>query len=106
MRVRHKFNAKPVKDDGFHFASKLEYRYKQKLDLMKKAGEVIFYLSQVPFRLPGGVKYVVDYQVFYADGTVDFVDLKGVMTAMSKLKIKQVEELYPIKITIVTKVGV
>jgi len=104
MKVRHKFNAKPVKDDGFHYASKLEHRYKQKLDLLQKAGEVLFYLAQVPIRLPGGVKYVIDYQVFYKDGTVDFVDVKGYDTQNSKIKRSIVESIYPLTINVVKKV--
>ncbi len=45
--------------------------------------------------------YRLDFMEFMADGTVLFVDVKGRDTAMSKLKRKQVEELYPIVITLV-----
>ena len=56
------------------------------------------YLRQICFDLPGKTKYKVDFQVFYEGGDVEFVDVKGVKTAMYILKKKQVESLYPIEI--------
>lgn len=54
---------------------------------------------QVPFHLPGNVIYRVDFMEFHNDGTVHFVDVKGMETNTFILKKKQVEELYaPIKI--------
>lgn len=102
-RFGHKFKAKPVNDDGHHFASTLEWKYFKHIQLLQKAGEILFFLKQVPFHLPGGVKYVVDYQIFYGDGSVKFVDVKGIETSEFKIKKKIVEELYPIEIEIVKK---
>ena len=104
MKPRHKFNAKAVVRDGHRFPSKLEAAYCGRLDILKEAGEVLFYLRQIPFHLPAGVKYVADYLVFYADGTCDVVDVKGCDTKISAMRRAQVEALYPLKITIVTKV--
>lgn len=101
---RHKFHAVRCESDGKKFPSLLEKRYYEQLKLRQKAGEVVFFLRQVPFDLPG-MKYVTDFQIFLADGTVEFVDTKGKDTPMSKAKRKAVEELYPIKIKIVTKVS-
>ena len=53
---------------------------------------------QVPFHLPGGVKYILDFLIFWANGEVTFVDVKGMKTAIYILKKKQVEDLYKIKI--------
>lgn len=103
MRFKHKFRAKAVKEDGQHFASTLEYKYKKHLDLLQAAGAVVFYLCQVPLRLTGGVKYVVDFLVFYTDGTIEFAEVKGIMTDIAKMKLKQVQELYPIEIKIIRK---
>lgn len=102
-RVKHKFKAKAVNDDGHHFASTLEWKYFKHLELLKKSGEVLFFLKQVPFHLPGGVKYVVDYQVFYSNGDICFIDVKGMETDTYKVKVKIVEDIYPIKIKIVKK---
>ncbi|VVC76026.1 hypothetical protein AQUSIP_13270 [Aquicella siphonis] len=101
--VTHKFKAKPVVYDGQHFASKLEWQYHTRLELQKKAGEVLFFLRQVPFHLPGGVKYVTDFVVFYADGNVRFIDIKGMETAQFKAKVKMVEALYPVTIEVVKR---
>jgi len=84
--------------NGQHFASKLEWQYYMRLELLKKAGEVVFFLRQVPFHLPGGVKYVTDFVVFYANGEVRFIDIKGMETAQFKAKLKMVEALYPVTI--------
>lgn len=103
MRLRHKvkrtkFNAKPKEVDGIRFDSKKEADYYLKLKYAKKAGDVVMFLRQVPFDLPGGVKYRLDFQEFWADGTVRFVDVKGYATEVYKLKKAQVEALYPIQI--------
>lgn len=100
-RVRHKFNAQPTVMNGRRYASKAEARFAQELEIRKLAGQVVFWLEQVPFHLPGGVKYVVDFAVFEADGTVRFIDVKGVETPMFKVKKKQVESLFPIEIEVV-----
>ena len=103
MRLRHKFRAQPVNYDGHHYASKLEFRYLQTLELQKKAGLILFFLRQVPFHLPGGVKYICDFQVFYVDGVVKFVDVKGVETSEFIIKKKLVEATYPINIEVIKR---
>lgn len=100
-RITHKFNNVFVKKDGQHFDSKLEFRYYQQLELRKKSGEVLFFLSQVPFKLPGGVKYFCDFLVFLSNGEVEVIDCKGIETDVFKVKKKQVEEIYPIEIKII-----
>lgn len=102
LKAAHKFKAVKTERKGISFPSKLEARYFDTLEVKKRIGEVVFFLRQVSFDLPGGVRYVADYQVFYADGSVEFVDVKGMDTPASKLKRKQVEELYPVEIKVVT----
>lgn len=101
MRHKHKFNAKACESDGIKFSSKAERSYYNRLKLLQKSGEVLFFLMQVPFRLPGNIKYFCDFQIFYSDGTVSFVDVKGVSTPLFILKKKQVEQMYPVNIEIV-----
>lgn len=98
MRLRHKFNAKKTELDGIRFDSKKEARYYQELKLRQKAGEVLFFLRQVPFHLPGGVKYKLDFMEFLADGTVVLTDVKGYATKDYKMKKKMVESIYPVEI--------
>jgi len=95
---RHKFNAQKVEYDGYKFPSKKEGKYYEELKLRVQAKEVIFFLRQVPFHLPGGVVYRVDFQEFHTDRTIHFVDVKGMKTPEYKTKKRLVEALYPIKI--------
>ena len=100
--IRHKYSAVACEVDGIRFDSKKEARYYGLLKLRRASGEVVQFLRQVPFHLPGGVKYVCDFQVFLASGEVEFVDTKGVLTESFKAKQRMVEQLYaPIKIKIV-----
>lgn len=57
----------------------------------------------MPLRLPGGTKYVVDFVVFYDDGTIKFVDTKGVETDTFKIKKREIEAIYPFEIEVVRK---
>lgn len=104
----HKFYAKPVTTaNGIYFPSKLEHAYYQHLNLLKKTGDVLFFLRQVPFDLTSEqtkvCRYVVDFQVFWKSGAITFVDVKGMQTRMFLMKKKMCEAQYPIEITIVKK---
>jgi Protein of unknown function (DUF1064) len=100
--LKHKYGAIRCERDGKKFPSKLERRYYDRLNLLQRSGEILFFIRQIPFDLPGNTKYVADYMTFLPSGDVEIVDVKGKMTPMSNLKIKQVESLYPVKIKIVT----
>lgn len=97
--VRHKFRAIVTELDGIKFASKKEAKRYRELELLKKSGELVFFLRQVPFHLAGNVKYLSDFLCFWKDGTVTIEDVKGIKTPMYLLKKKQVEAIYPIEIT-------
>lgn len=101
----HKYKAKRTERDGQKFSSMLESRYFDYLNILQKAGEIVFFLRQVPMHLPAGVKYVVDFLVFYEDGHCEFVDVKGMETSEFKLKKKLVEQIYPVDIKIVKQGG-
>lgn len=98
MNIRHKFHNIPTEVDGIIFHSKKEAQYWQDLLLARKSGELLFALRQVPFHLPGGVSYRVDFLEFWRDGDVRAVDVKGFKTRAYIDKKKLVEALYPIKI--------
>lgn len=101
---KHKFGAMSCERDQKKFPSRLERRYYDQLKLRQSSGEVVFFLRQVAFDLPGSVRYICDFQVFLANGEVEFIDTKGRDTAMSLAKRKMVEDLYPVEIKIVTRV--
>ena len=101
FKKRPKYGTSPKEQrtrDGFLFDSKREAHRYDNLKILQGV-EVLFFLRQVTFHLPGNTRYVCDFQVFWADGTVTFEDVKGVRTEVYKLKKRQVEELYPITIT-------
>lgn len=101
-QVRHKYKNLPTEHNGQRYDSKAEAKYAAHLDLLKRAGQVLFYLRQVPFHLPGRTRYVVDFAVFYADGRVSFVDVKGMETQSFRAKKRMVEDLYaPVEIEVV-----
>ena len=101
--IKHKFGAIRTERDGIKFPSKAEAHYYDKLKLAQKAGDLLFFLRQVPFHLPGNVKYVVDYVEFWKDENVVFTDVKGMQTKEFITKKKLVEALYPITINVVKK---
>jgi len=104
-RVKHKFGAKRATANGIKFPSKLEARYFQKLNQLVAAGEVVMFLRQPLFDLPGGNTYRADFLEFWKDGTVRVVDVKGMPETESfKIKKRLVEEAYPVEIEIIKKV--
>lgn len=97
-RTRSKWNNTPTMRDGIRFDSKKEADYYDQLKLEQSAGSVLFFLMQVPIRLPDGEKLRIDFQVFYTDGTVKFIDVKGRATRDWLTKKSWAENIYPIEI--------
>ena len=83
--------------DGILFDSVKEANYYCELKLRRDTseGDVLFFLRQVPFQI-GMEKYIVDFQVFYRNGDVKFIDVKGFRTATYMRKKRLVEKMYPI----------
>lgn len=87
--------------DGIRFDSKREARYYEQLKLRKAAGEVAYWLRQVPIHLPGGTRYVIDFLVFFSDGRApEYVDVKGRETKEFRIKRREVEHHYPLKVVL------
>lgn len=99
--IRHKFNARPTERDGKKFRSLKEAEWYEKLKHRQEIGEILFFLREIPFDLPGGTKYRLDYMAFLADGTVQLIEVKGFKNPLGMLKIKQVMDLYNVTIEIV-----
>lgn len=98
MNIRHKYRAVRTERGGFKFDSKKEAsRYGELLQL-KKAGEVVFFMLQPPFYFPEfetKFKYVADFMVFWADGSVTVEDVKGLKTQVYGIKKKLMAKYYP-----------
>lgn len=107
----NKYHAKRVVIDGFGFDSKLEARRYEELKLLQATGVVRWFLCQVPFRLPSGIIYRADFLIVWeeahadAPAMVSVEDCKGAKTRVSINKIRQVEAIYGIKITLITRKG-
>ena len=104
IRPRHKYGAIRDTSDGINFDSKVERRYYEKLKLLQKSGELVMFLRQPLFDIPGNPKtvpYRADFLEFWADGSVRVVDVKGVETEAFKVKKRIVEALYPVTIEVV-----
>lgn len=99
--IRHKFNAVQTIRDGIKFQSKKEAARYDQLKLLQYANEIVFFLRQVPFYLPGNVRHAIDFVVFWTDGHVSFEEVKGKDLPMGIAKRKIVESLFPIKIEVI-----
>jgi len=96
-----KYKAKKTVRDGITFDSIKEANYYDSLKVRKKAGDVVVFLRQPMFDLPGNVRYRADFIEFRADGSVHVIDVKGVKTKDFIMKKKMVEDIYcPIEIEI------
>lgn len=98
MILRHKFHAKRTEVDNIKFSSKKEANRYNILKSLQNVGEVLFFLRQVPFHLPGGIKYICDFLIFWANGEVTIEDVKGFKTESYKAKKRMVEAIYPVEI--------
>ncbi len=103
--------------DGRVYRSKKEARFAEGLDLRVKAGDIDFWLYEVPFRLPGKrVVYRLDFMTFSIIRQqtlewskeldeigygVNFYEVKGFKTPVGEIKRKQTEEIYKIHIEVV-----
>ena len=88
--------------DGILFASQKEAKRYSELKLLQKAGEVELFLLQTPVHFPGGGKYVLDFLVFWADGSVTFEDVKSDGTRKKetyRFKKRLVKETHGIDVT-------
>lgn len=114
MTRKNKYNAKKTILDGWSFDSKAEAKRYQELKMMQHNEEIEYFLCQVPFRLPGNIIYRVDFmtvsEVIAGQSMcaicIEYEDVKGILTPLSKMKIKQVQEIYGITINLITKNGI
>lgn len=99
----NKYHNQPTTVDGIRFDSKKEARYYEQLKIRQATGEVAYWLRQVSLHLPGGSRYVVDFLVFFTDPAREpqYVDVKGRETALFRLKKREVEHHYPVRIVCV-----
>ncbi len=96
-KIKHKFKAKSCEYDDIKFPSMLERDCYKILKSLKEKGVIMFFLRQIGFDLPGGYVHKVDFAVF-TPSCVLFIESKGKDLSLGKMKRKQVEDIYGIKI--------
>ena len=110
--LRPKYGNKQCIVDGRRFDSLLEGRRYQRLAWLRGQGFIKWFLCQVPFRLPGGITYRVDFLIRWSQEAIlqglstevlTLEDAKGMLTDKSRIKIRQVEEIYGETVTLINK---
>lgn len=113
---KSKYGNKKVEIQGVKFDSEMEYKHYLYLQEQVKKGIVSEFHMQKRYVIfdgytkidgKGGVKvkpieYIADFEVHYADGRVEVVDVKGFETTDFKLKKKLFEYRYPFELKLVT----
>ncbi len=97
--------------DGVVYDSKLEMNYLKHLELLKHAEKdserIVFIQEQVKYEIKvNNIKictYLLDFKIIYASGRIEYVDCKGVRTAVYSLKAKLMLAVHGIKIKEVKK---
>ena len=101
---QNKYGNKKTVVDGIKFDSKLEAEYYQLLKFKKAQGHIQDfklqprYTLQETFKRDGktyrSITYIADFEVLHNDGSVQVVDVKGMMTDVFKIKAKLFTKLY------------
>lgn len=111
-----KYRNRPTVYNGRRYGSKLEAQLAAQFDNEWRAGAILWYTTQVPFVLEGGVVYRADFLVVrpHRDGVqlggpppgwrptchIEVIDSTGVMTQTKYNKLKQMEARYKIIVMI------
>lgn len=106
MLSRSKYGNVVTEYLGYTFHSKKEADYARTLDQMKRARKaeerVKEWFPQISLDIivegKKICKYIADFMVEYADGHIEYIDVKGFRTDVYKIKKKLVEAIYGIKI--------
>ena len=98
---RNKYGNRRAEVDGIRFDSQKEARYYEELMLRYRAGDLKLVLLQVPFILPGPVKYYADFLTIDNDGRFEVIDVKSEATRKNRVYInkkKQMKAVWGIEI--------
>lgn len=98
---RNKYGNRRAEVDGIRFDSQKEARYYEELMLRYRAGDLKLVLLQVPFILPGPVRYYADFLTIDNDGRFEVIDVKSEATRKNRVYInkkKQMKAVWGIEI--------
>ena len=95
MMKRNKYNAKSQVYNNRTYHSRKEASYAMELDWRIKAGEVKEWTGQHKFDLRvNGVhicNYYIDFRAELTDGTIEYIEVKGFVTDLWRLKWKMTQ---------------
>lgn len=95
-----KYRNEKVVVDGIKFDSRLESRCYLEQKLRQAAGDLRYFLRQVPFPLEGGVVYRADFVCFPKAGHEEVIDATGRATPAKLNKLKQVKARYGVVVVL------
>lgn len=94
----NKYNAKKSSYNGITYHSGLERAYAEKLDWLKKAGEIESWTPQFKLSLVvNGIhiaNYFMDFAVYRKDGQIEMHEVKGCETALWRMKWRLANAIY------------
>lgn len=90
---RRKYGNVPTEYDGAMYDSGKEARRAQELDLLVKAGEIAGWSRQVPFTLPGGIRYIADFVVYEHGGKFRVEDVKSEITRKARVYVNKKKQM-------------
>lgn len=90
---RQKYGNQRVEIDGKKFDSKHEAEVYGELMLRRRAGELRVIMRQVPFDLPGGIRYVADFAIIDKDGRFEVLDAKSEATRKNRTYINKRKQM-------------
>lgn len=100
-RAEMKYGNRRVEVGGKRFDSQHEADVYEGLMLRRRAGELWLVLRQVPFDLPGGIRYFADFVTVDYRGNVEVIDAKSEPTKKNRVYInkkKQIKEIWDVEI--------
>lgn len=78
--------------------NKTEQAYCHYLDLLKKAGEILWYKFEgIKLRLADNTFYTPDFSVMKSDGQMEMHEVKGFWQDDARVKIKVAADIYPFR---------
>lgn len=90
---RQKYGNRRVEIDGKRFDSKHEADVYQELMLGYRAGEIRVVIRQVPFDLPGGIRYIADFCTVDSEGRFEVLDAKSEATRKNRVYINKRKQM-------------
>lgn len=108
MPPRLKYGNKKVWVGGIKFDSKKEASYYTRLLALKEKGEVLEIETQPKLEIfpsfksidgkkQRAITYIPDFKVIYRDGSIVFVDVKGIKTEVFRMKWKMARAQFETK---------